>query len=80
VIAIEDLTLPLSFLQKHLCASISVGDSVKDPLGYYENNVSGTVTLLQAMVKHETKVSNPFVTAIFAYLALAFTTHVLTFI
>ncbi|KAJ3415414.1 hypothetical protein HDV05_005008 [Chytridiales sp. JEL 0842] len=39
----------------HLCASISVGESVKDPLGYYENNVSGTVTLLQAMVKHQAK-------------------------
>ncbi|KAI9342036.1 hypothetical protein BDR26DRAFT_918198 [Obelidium mucronatum] len=39
----------------HLCASISVGDSVKDPLSYYENNVSGTVTLLQAMVAHDVK-------------------------
>ncbi|KAJ3184480.1 hypothetical protein HK101_009850 [Irineochytrium annulatum] len=39
----------------HLCASISVGESVKDPLAYYENNVSGTITLLQAMQKHNTK-------------------------
>ncbi|KAJ3282088.1 hypothetical protein HDU76_008783, partial [Blyttiomyces sp. JEL0837] len=39
----------------HLCASISVGDSVKDPLGYYDNNVSGTVYLLQAMQKHGAK-------------------------
>ncbi|KAI8614643.1 hypothetical protein BC830DRAFT_1126378 [Chytriomyces sp. MP71] len=39
----------------HLCAFISVGDSVKDPLSYYENNVSGTVTLLQAMVAHDVK-------------------------
>ncbi|KAJ3357101.1 hypothetical protein HDU83_008608 [Entophlyctis luteolus] len=39
----------------HLCAFISVGDSVKDPLSYYENNVSGTVTLLQAMVAHKIK-------------------------
>ncbi|KAJ3220152.1 hypothetical protein HDU67_005476 [Dinochytrium kinnereticum] len=39
----------------HLCASISVGESVKDPLGYYENNVSGTITLLQAMQKHDAK-------------------------
>ncbi|KAJ3072162.1 hypothetical protein HDU99_002254 [Rhizoclosmatium hyalinum] len=39
----------------HLCASISVGESVKDPLAYYENNVSGTVTLLQAMVAHDVK-------------------------
>ena len=26
-----------------------------DPLKYYENNVSGTVTLLQAMQKHNCK-------------------------
>ncbi|TPX55832.1 UDP-glucose 4-epimerase [Chytriomyces confervae] len=32
-----------------------VGDSVKDPLSYYENNVSGTITLLQALVKHDVK-------------------------
>ena len=41
---------------KHLCASISVGESVKDPLGYYENNVSGTITLLQVMQKYNAKV------------------------
>ncbi|MRG96336.1 UDP-glucose 4-epimerase GalE [Polyangium spumosum] len=33
----------------HFAAFIEVGESVADPLRYYENNVSGTVTLLQAM-------------------------------
>lgn len=32
-----------------------MGESVKDPLKYYENNVGGTVTLLQAMQKYKTK-------------------------
>ncbi|KAJ3212104.1 hypothetical protein HK099_007804, partial [Clydaea vesicula] len=39
----------------HLCASIVVPESVADPLSYYENNVSGTITLLQAMNKHSVK-------------------------
>ncbi|CAG8772373.1 14220_t:CDS:2, partial [Cetraspora pellucida] len=39
----------------HLCASISVGESVADPLEYYENNVAGTVYLLQAMKKYNVK-------------------------
>ncbi|HVK70620.1 MAG TPA: UDP-glucose 4-epimerase GalE [Polyangium sp.] len=33
----------------HFAAFIEVGESVVDPLRYYENNVHGTVTLLQAM-------------------------------
>jgi len=33
----------------HFAAFIEVGESVVDPLKYYENNVYGTVTLLQAM-------------------------------
>ncbi|MDC0747975.1 UDP-glucose 4-epimerase GalE [Polyangium mundeleinium] len=33
----------------HFAAFIEVGESVADPLRYYENNVHGTVTLLQAM-------------------------------
>ncbi|KAJ2999395.1 hypothetical protein HDV02_003013 [Globomyces sp. JEL0801] len=41
----------------HFCASIEVGESCVDPLKYYENNVSGTVTLLQAMQKYKAKVS-----------------------
>ncbi|MDC3960621.1 UDP-glucose 4-epimerase GalE [Polyangium jinanense] len=33
----------------HFAAFIEVGESVANPLAYYENNVHGTVTLLQAM-------------------------------
>jgi UDP-glucose 4-epimerase len=33
----------------HFAALKAVGDSVKDPLGYFENNVGGSVALLQAM-------------------------------
>ncbi|WP_081617355.1 UDP-glucose 4-epimerase GalE [Thioalkalivibrio sp. ALMg11] len=33
----------------HCAASTVVPDSVMDPLGYYENNILGTLTLLQAM-------------------------------
>ncbi|MDI1428756.1 UDP-glucose 4-epimerase GalE [Polyangium sorediatum] len=33
----------------HFAAFIEVGESVVDPLRFYENNVHGTVTLLQAM-------------------------------
>ncbi|CAG8582354.1 2684_t:CDS:2 [Cetraspora pellucida] len=39
----------------HFCASISVGESVADPLGYYENNVAGTIYLLQVMKKYNVK-------------------------
>jgi UDP-glucose 4-epimerase len=41
----------------HFCASIVVPESCSDPLKYYENNVSGTINLLQAMRAHETKVN-----------------------
>jgi UDP-glucose 4-epimerase len=34
----------------HFCASIVVPDSVRDPLGYYDNNVVGSQRLLRAMV------------------------------
>eukprot|EP00842_Homolaphlyctis_polyrhiza_P002415 jgi/Hompol1/3174/HPOL_003148-RA len=40
----------------HLCACIEVAESCTDPLKYYENNVSGTVTLLQAMQKFNCKI------------------------
>lgn len=40
---------------QHFCASIAVGESCVDPLGYYENNVSGTVNLLQAMNRNGCK-------------------------
>ena len=33
----------------HFAASLLVGESVKDPIGYYANNVGGTTALLQAM-------------------------------
>lgn len=33
----------------HFAALKAVGESVRDPLAYYDNNVAGTVTLLQAM-------------------------------
>lgn len=33
----------------HFAASLSVGESVRDPLKYWDNNLSGTVQLLRAM-------------------------------
>ncbi|HEY7057475.1 MAG TPA: UDP-glucose 4-epimerase GalE [Vicinamibacterales bacterium] len=35
----------------HFAAWLSVGDSVKDPAGYYENNVVGALSVLQAMIE-----------------------------
>jgi len=34
----------------HFAASLSVGESVRDPLGYYGNNVIGALSVLQSMV------------------------------
>jgi UDP-glucose-4-epimerase GalE len=34
----------------HFAAWLSVGDSVRDPAGYYRNNVSGALSVLDAMV------------------------------
>jgi UDP-glucose-4-epimerase GalE len=34
----------------HFAASLSVGDSVRDPAGYYRNNVVGALSVLEAMV------------------------------
>ena len=34
----------------HFAAWLSVGDSVRDPAGYYRNNVGGTLSLLDAMI------------------------------
>lgn len=39
----------------HLAAYIAVGESVSDPAKYYRNNVSGTLTLLEAMVAADVK-------------------------
>lgn len=36
----------------HFCAKSLVGESVLAPLDYYENNVVGTLNLLQAMQRH----------------------------
>ena len=35
----------------HFAALLSVGDSVNDPGGYYDNNVGGTLSVLGAMVE-----------------------------
>lgn len=34
----------------HFAALKAVGESVEDPLGYYENNVGGTISLLQVLL------------------------------
>jgi UDP-glucose 4-epimerase len=39
----------------HFAAFIEVGESVKKPSEFYENNVCNTLTLLQAMVKYNIK-------------------------
>jgi UDP-glucose-4-epimerase GalE len=35
----------------HFAAWLAVGDSVKDPIGYYQNNVVGTLSVLRAMAE-----------------------------
>ena len=37
----------------HFCALSLVGESVKRPLDYYRNNVAGTLSLLEAMRRHD---------------------------
>ena len=39
----------------HLAAKAGVRPSIQDPKGYFENNVSGTVNLLDSMVKYDVK-------------------------
>lgn len=39
----------------HFAASLSVGDSVRDPVGYYGNNVTGALSVLQSMVAADVK-------------------------
>ena len=39
----------------HFAAFKAVGDSVADPLGYYVNNMGGSLTLCRVMVKHGIK-------------------------
>ena len=36
----------------HFAASSQVGESMKDPLKYYDNNLCGTTTMLRSMVSH----------------------------
>lgn len=37
----------------HFAASSLVGESMKDPLKYFDNNVYGTIVLLETMAKHK---------------------------
>ncbi|AQX55573.1 UDP-glucose 4-epimerase GalE [Priestia flexa] len=39
----------------HFAANSLVGESVADPVKYYENNVAATLTLLKTMMKHNVK-------------------------
>ena len=39
----------------HFAAWLSVGESVRDPVGYYRNNVAGTLSVLEAMVAEHVK-------------------------
>ncbi|GGE45450.1 UDP-glucose 4-epimerase GalE [Pullulanibacillus camelliae] len=39
----------------HFAASSLVGESVQDPLKYYDNNVAGTLSLLKQMIAHDVK-------------------------
>jgi UDP-glucose 4-epimerase len=39
----------------HFAAFIEVGESVKDPLKYYKNNVKNTLNLLEVMVENNVK-------------------------
>jgi len=52
----------------HFASFIQVGESVVEPAKYYENNVARTITLLNAMIGHDT---GPFIfsstAAIFGY-------------
>ncbi len=39
----------------HFAASAYVGESVRDPRGYYRNNVANTLSLLEAMLDHDVR-------------------------
>lgn len=39
----------------HLAASIEVGESVRDPLAFYHNNVTNSIHLLEAMQAHDVR-------------------------
>ncbi|MGQ0704168.1 MAG: UDP-glucose 4-epimerase GalE [Gemmatimonadales bacterium] len=40
----------------HFAGLKAVGESVEQPLRYWDNNVAGTITLLEAMIRHGVKV------------------------
>lgn len=40
----------------HFAGLLDVGESVKDPLMYYKNNVVGTINLLDAMQRHDVRI------------------------
>ena len=39
----------------HFAGLKAVGESVREPMKYYENNIGGTVVLIKCMLKHGTK-------------------------
>lgn len=39
----------------HMAGLKAVGESVKEPLAYFDNNISGTIVLLEAMKEHDVK-------------------------
>jgi UDP-glucose-4-epimerase GalE len=39
----------------HFAAWLSVGDSVRDPIGYYHNNVGGALAVLEAMARSDVR-------------------------
>jgi UDP-glucose-4-epimerase GalE len=43
------------FAVMHFAAFLDVGESVRDPLRYYRNNVAGALSVLEAMVSHSVK-------------------------
>lgn len=47
-------TYPIKIVM-HFAASISVKESIENPLKYYTNNVSNTLNLLEAMLQHKVK-------------------------
>jgi UDP-glucose 4-epimerase len=54
---LQPQTLDAAFERKvdavmHFCARSLVGESVTDPYAYYQNNVTGTLNLLEAMRRH----------------------------
>ena len=50
IFAAEDVTGVI-----HFAAFSQVGESMRDPLKYYDNNLAGSITLLQAMLAHGVK-------------------------